>query len=122
MGSRRRKAVVEISQDGKKWVDVSDIVIPDDLGITETASGMGYARLDAMFVAFENDRTRPVLTGCNGKTLYVRRRSEGAGSGKPQEVFSGPCEIRHKFSQRRKERLYDVRISIDGPKEESEQS
>ena len=115
------KNVVEISRDGETWVDVSDIVFPDDLGITETASGVGYARLSAMFVASEDDRTRPILTGHNGNTLHVRRRSEGVGSGKPQAVFSGPCEIRHELSGRKENRRYHVHVAVDGAVDKSEQ-
>ena len=121
-------ATVEISHDGATWTDISvatygldGLDISDEEGTTEKAGGgnrtgtlaTGYVQNGASFTVDETELTRPLLHGYNGGTLHVRYRRTGAGSGKKQEVSSGPATISHDMAAQDKRR-YSVDIMVNG--------
>ena len=101
-------ATLEVSWDNATWVDISgsllglsgfslsevfDTFTITGGGTTQGVGKTGYRTGTSSFPIDENDVTRTQLIGVGGASLYLRYRRTGAGSGKPQRVWSGPASV-----------------------------
>ena len=123
-------STVEISLDGTNWKDISQATygldgldMPEEEGTIETGGGgnrtgnitSGYVTQSASFTCDETTPAREVLLGNSGRTVHVRYRRQGAGSGLPEVKFSGPASISHEMGERDKRR-FSVEIMVNGAK------